>query len=445
MIQRVGTILLLCLLLVACAAPGADPGAGTDATSSTAGAGEDAVVEIDFYYPTAVGGPIADVFNGYAEAFNAANPGIHVNTTYAGSYDDIAAAVQTEIQGAGAGPDVAVMLSIDLHTFKDNGYIIPLQDFINGMPDADTYTDDFFSAFMENSVTADGMVWSLPFQRSTPVLYYNKDLFSEVGLDPEMPPQNRAELIEYGQQLTLPNGERSGILIPSSGFPYWLFQSFAIANGQNVIGAGPAEVYFDHPAVISALEDFVGLIEAGVMPEGEIVWGDTPSDFINGNTAMIYHTTGSLTNILGNAEFEVGVANLVAGDVGFGAPTGGGNLYMFSSSSPEEQAAAWEWIQYLSSTEVQADWGVATGYIAARQSAWETEALQSLVAEKPQYEVALNQLPYAKKEISTHQGVDIRAIFNQAISRTIAGEMSAADALAIAQEEADALLAPYAE
>jgi len=293
MIQRVGVILCLSLLLVACAAPNA----GTDATSSTTDSESAEVVEIDFYYPTAVGGPIADVFNGYAEAFNAANPGINVNTTYAGSYDDIAAAVQTEIQGAGAGPDVAVMLSIDLHTFKDNGYIIPLQNFIDGMQDADTYTDDFFSAFMENSVTADGQVWSLPFQRSTPVLYYNKDMFSEVGLDPEMPPQNRAELIEYGQQLTLPDGERSGILIPSSGFPYWLFQSFAIANGQNVIGAGPAEVYFDHPAVISALEDFVGLIEAGVMPEGEIVWGDTPADFINGNTAMIYHTTGQSIHV----------------------------------------------------------------------------------------------------------------------------------------------------
>ena len=441
MIRRVGLILWLSLFLVACTASDS----GTDAASSTTESDEAAVVEVDFYYPTAVGGPIADIFNGYAEAFNEQNPGINVNTTYAGSYDDIAAAVQTEIQGAGSGPDVAVMLSIDLHTFKDNGYIVPVQDFIDQMDDADTYTSDFFPAFMENSMDADGAIWSVPFQRSTPVLYYNKDLFSETGLDPEKPPANRAELIEYGKQLTLPNGEQWGILIPSSGFPYWMFQSFAIANGQNVIGASPAEVYFDHPAVISALEDFVSLIEEGVMPEGEVVWGDTPTDFISGNAAMIYHTTGSLTNILANAEFEVGVANLVAGDEGYGTPTGGGNLYMFSTSSPEEQAAAWEWVQYLSSPEILADWGVATGYIAARQSSWETEALKSLVAEKPQYAVALGQLEYAEKELSTHQGVDIRAIFNQAISRTIAGEMSAAEALAVAQEEADALLAPYLE
>lgn len=409
-------------------------------------AAQDDVIEISFYYPTAVGGPLAEIFDGYAADFNEQNPDIRVVPTYAGGYDDISAAVQTEIQGTGEGPQVAVMLSIDLQTFIDSGYIVPVQPFIDAMgeEEAAAYVDDFFPAFMENSVDGDGLIWSIPFQRSTPVLYYNKDMFAEVGLDPERPPANREELVAFGQQLTLPDGERWGLLIPSSGFPYWLFQSFPIGNGLNVVGESPSEVFFNAPEVVSALEDFIALSdEAGIMPDGTIVWGDAPTDFTSGRAAMIYHTTGSLTNILRNANFEVGVGFLPAGDVGYGTPTGGGNLYIFSTSSEEEQQAAWRWIQYLSSPEIQASWTIGTGYIAARQSAWEGEELQALVEEFPQYGVARDQLQYAAKELATHQGLDIRAILNQAISRSIDGELTPQEALDEAQAQAEAILSQY--
>lgn len=406
--------------------------------------GQDGPIEIDFYYPTAVGGPLSEIFQRYTDEFNALYEGqIRVTTTYAGGYDDISAAVQTEIQGSGQGPDVAVMLSVDLQTFIDNGYIVPVQPFIDAEEDPEAFVSDFYPAFLANSVDAEGAIWSVPFQRSTPVLYYNKDLFVAAGLDPEKAPANREELIEFGKALSLPNGERWGLLIPSDGFPYWLFQGFAIGNGQNVVGESPAEVYFNAPEVVSALEFFVSLPDEGVMPDGVIVWGDTPADFIAGKAAMIYHTTGSLTNILNNANFEVGVGFLPAGDVSFGAPTGGGNLYMFATSTPEEQAAAWEWIKFLSSAEIQADWGVNTGYIAARQSAWEQPILTELVEEKPQYDVARQQLEFAAKELATHQSFDVRRILGQAISRAILGEATPQEALDQAQAEAEAILSLY--
>ena len=89
---------------------------------------QNAPLEIKFYYPTAVGGPLSQVFDGYAQKFNDANPDLKVVATYAGGYDDISAAIQTEIQGQGEGPDVAVMLAADLPTFIDNGYVVPMQD-----------------------------------------------------------------------------------------------------------------------------------------------------------------------------------------------------------------------------------------------------------------------------------------------------------------------------
>jgi sn-glycerol 3-phosphate transport system substrate-binding protein len=400
-------------------------------------------LEIKFYYPTAVGGPLTQIFDRYAEQFNKANPDIKIIPTYAGGYDDISAAVQTEIAGKGEGPDVAVMLAADLPTFIDNGYIVPMQQFIDKMDDGKAYVDDFFPAFMRNSVDEKGQVWAIPFQRSTPVLYYNKDLFKQVGLDPEKAPKDDKELVEFAKKLTLPDGQRWGIEIPSDGFPYWLFQGFAIGNGQNVVGDSFDEVYFNKPEVVKGLEFFASLSSEGVMPKGVIVWGDAPKDFTAGKAAMIYHTTGSLTNILKNATFDVGVGFLPAGDKGYGAPTGGGNLYIFSTSTPEKQAAAWKWVQYLSSPEIQSDWGAATGYIAARKSAWDVDPLKKLVTEKPQYGIARDQLQYADKELATHQSLDVRNTLGKAIGRVIAGEMSAQESLDQAQKEADAILSQY--
>ncbi len=405
---------------------------------------QDTPVEVKFYYPTAVGGPLTQIFDGYVEQFNKANPDVKVVATYAGGYDDISAAVQTEIQGKGEGPDVAVMLAADLPTFIDNGYILPLQTFIDKMDDGKAYTDDFFPAFMRNSVDADGQVWAIPFQRSTPVLYYNKDQFKEVGLDPNTPPKTTQDLVDYATKLTKPNGERWGLEIPSDGFPYWLFQGFAIGNGQNVVGDNFNDIYFNSPEVVKGLQFFSDLSQKDkVMPSGVIIWGDTPKDFTSGKAAMIYHTTGSLTNILKNATFDVGVGFLPAGDKSYGAPTGGGNLYMFSTSTEEKQAAAWRWIQFLSSPEIQSNWGAATGYIAARKSAWDLDPLKKLTVDKPQYGIARDQLEYADRELSTHQALDVRQILGKAIVRVISGEQDAQASLDQAQKEADAILSQY--
>ncbi|HVU10220.1 MAG TPA: ABC transporter substrate-binding protein [Phototrophicaceae bacterium] len=403
-------------------------------------------MEIKFYYPTAVGGPLSQIFDGYAAKFNAANPDLKVVATYAGGYDDITAAIQTEIQGQGEGPDVAVMLAADLPTFIDNGYIVPLQQFIDQMgADGKTYVSDFFPAFMKNSEDESGQIWAIPFQRSTPVLYYNKDLFQQVGLDPDHAPANRQELVDDGKKLTLPNGERWGLEIPSDGFPYWVFQSFAIGNGQNVVGDSFDQVDFNTPEVVSGLKFFGDLSsQYGIMPKGVIIWGDSVTDFTAGKTAMLYHTSGSLANILKNATFNVGVGFLPAGDKGYGTPTGGGNLYMFSTD-PAKQAAAWRWIQFLSSPEIQADWSANTGYIAARQSAWDIDPLKSLAEKYPQYTVARDQLQYADRELATHDSIDVRNTLGKAITRVITGDQDAQTSLDQAQQEADAILSQYSD
>jgi sn-glycerol 3-phosphate transport system substrate-binding protein len=409
------------------------------------GLAQDTPVTIDFYFPEASANNAQAIFEEYAAQFSEMHPDITVNVAYQGAYTDNRTKIQTEL-AAGEGPDVAVMLATDLFSFIEDGTIVPAQQFIDEMEGGEEYVADFFPAFMLNSVDEEGTIWSIPFQRSTPILYYNAELFEEEGI--ENPPRNREELVEIAQQLT--TEDRHGLWIPTEGFPIWLFSSFLIGGGQPLVEESPTEVYFNGEVSAEAVNYILDLSRVhNVMPEGALSWGDAPTLFANGEAAMIMHTTGSLTRILSEAPFEVGVAFLPTGEaneegVGYGAPTGGGNLYMFANSTPEEQAAAWEWIQFLSSPEIQADWTARTGYVAARQSAWETETLQTLVEEQPQYAVARDQLEYAGKEFASFRTIDIQNIINPALSELFSGTSTDVQAtLDEAQEQIDSLLEEY--
>ncbi len=159
--------------------------AGTTAavlTLSACGAdgGEDGVTEIDFYYPIAVGGPLESVMDGYIDQFNSEHDDIEVTPVYSGDYDQTLASVQSAVQ-AGNAPAATVLLSTDLRTLHDQEIIAPIGE----VAEDEEWFSSFDEAFMENSVLDDGTVASIPFQRSTLVMYWNKELFEEAGLDPE--------------------------------------------------------------------------------------------------------------------------------------------------------------------------------------------------------------------------------------------------------------------
>ncbi len=139
-------------------------------------------LELTWYFPVAVGGPITKMIEKMAEDFNKEHPDIVVKPIYTGTYEETMTKVQTNIQGNDP-PDLAVLLSTDLYTLMDMDAIIPLDEWIK-KDKAEEMIKDFYPAFMENSIT-NGKTWSIPFQRSTIVLYYNKDAFKESGLDPE--------------------------------------------------------------------------------------------------------------------------------------------------------------------------------------------------------------------------------------------------------------------
>ena len=403
-----------------------------------------APVEISFYYPVAVGGPITKIIDGLAADFEKENPGVKVKPIYSGSYQDSIVKALTAVKSNDA-PTLSVLLSTDMYTLIDEDAVVAFDSFIK-TPEDQTWLKGFYPAFMENSQTG-GKTWGIPFQRSTIVLYYNKELFKEAGLDPNKPPATWKEMAEYAQKLTKRDAAGKvtqwGVQIPSSGFPYWLFQGLSTPNDAILMNAAGTETYYDKPAVIEALQYWVDLTNKyKVQPEGIIEWGTTPKDFFERKVAMVWTTTGNLTNIRTNAKFDFGVAMLPASKRR-GSPTGGGNFYMFKQAKPEQQAAAFRFVKWITAPSRAAQWGIDTGYVAVRPDAWETPAMKQYVADFPPAAVARDQLQYAVAELSTHDNQRVTKALNDGLQAALTGTKPAAQAMADAQREADRILRPF--
>ena len=403
-----------------------------------------APVEVPFFFPVAVGGPITKIIDGYAADFEKDNPGIKLRPIYSGSYQDTIAKALTAVK-SGEPPVTSILLSTDMYTLIDEDAIVPFDDLIKTAEDR-AWLKSFFPAFMENSQTG-GKTWGIPFQRSTVVLYYNKEAFKEAGLDPNRPPGTWQEMADYAQKLTKRDASGNvtqwGVQIPSSGFPYWLFQGLAIENGVNLMNEAGTQVYYDKPEVIGALQYWVDLVNKyKVHPPGIVEWGTTPKDFFERKVAMMWTTTGNLTNVKNNAKFDFGVAMLPAGKQR-GSPTGGGNFYIFKKSTPAQREAAFKFIKWATTPERAAKWGIDTGYVAVRADAWDTPTMKQYVAGFAPAAVARDQLQYAKAELSTHDNQRVTKALNDGLQAALTGTKNPEQAMKDAQREADRLLRSY--
>ena len=403
-----------------------------------------ATVEVPFYFPVAVGGPITRLIDAYAADFNKDNPAIKVQPIYAGSYQDTIVKALTAHK-AGTPPVASVLLSTDTFTLIDEDAVVPIDNFVKTAEDK-AWLSGFYPAFLLNGQIG-GKTWGVPFQRSTVVLYWNKDLFKEAGLDPNKPPANWTELVAMAQKLTKKDASgkvtQYGIQVPSSGFPYWLFQGFTTQNDVILANAAGNAVRYDDPKVIEALQFWVDLSRKhGVHPGGVVEWGTTPKDFMERKVAMIWTTTGNLTNIRNNAKFDFGVAMLPAGKKR-GSPTGGGNFFIFKKATPAQQESAFKFARWLTTPERAAQWGIDTGYVAVSPAAWETPAMKKYAADFAPATVARDQLPHAVAELSTHDNQRVTKALNDGLQAALTGAKTPEQAMKDAQREAERLLRSY--
>jgi sn-glycerol 3-phosphate transport system substrate-binding protein len=402
-----------------------------------------AATELTMYYPIAVGGPIPKLIDGMIADFEKEHPDIKVKAVYAGNYDDTRTKALAALK-AGQPVQLSVLFSIDLFELIDQDAIVPFDELLSASDKS--WLESFYPALMENSRYG-GKTWGIPFQRSTIVLYWNKDAFKEAGLDPSKPPANWADMIEAGKRLTKKdasgNVARYGVMIPSTGYPYWMFQALARENGEVLMNQDGNKTFFDKPAVVDALEFWRDLAaKHGVMPKGTVEWGTLREAFLQGKTAMMWHTTGNLTAVRKEAKFDFGVATLPASKLR-GSPTGGGNFYVFKKATPAEKKAAVTFIKWMTSPERAAQWSIETGYVAVTKDAYSTPALKKYIGEFPAAAVARDQFQYAVAEFAVHENARVKKFLDDAIQASLTGGKEPKSALGEAQSQAERVLSRY--
>ncbi len=354
----------------------------------------DDVVEITFWH--AMGGPLGRVLTRLIDEFNATHPNIRVISVSMGRYTALSQKIMAAV-AAGKPPTMAQAYenwTVELIMTKS---IVPIEKFIRGPSGlSEESLGDILPVFIENN-TWDNVIWSFPFNKSVRALFYNKDLFREVGLDPDHPPRTWAEYLDFARCLTKDDdGDGNPEIWGTAGqVNVWMFGNLLIQNGGAFLGPDGQEVVFNSPEGIEALAfmkkllaDSVGFIASGF---------EYQNDFLAGKVGMMEGSTVSLAFIKGKYDFGLGIAPLPAGKR-LGVLIAGTNVVIFAKASEEEQEAAWEFIKWFTDTEQTARWAAGTFYVPVRRSAFESEVLRKRFEEFPGLEDAFSQLDYATFE-----------------------------------------------
>ncbi len=398
------------------------------------------LIRLTFYYPVGVAGPLARVIGDMTDRFNKENPGIEVVPVYSGDYDPTLQKVQTAVL-AGNPPDIFIVEISELPTLLAMDAVLPLDEYVR-KTEGGKYWDDFFPPFRENSLVR-GKIWGVPFQRSTPVFYWNKELFKKAGLDPDRPPETWDELRDAARKLTV-RDEKSGQVSQwgvtiSGGWSDWLFEAFVRQNGGWLINPDGTKVNFTSKEAVEALEFWVDLLHTLKLGPPHSTWASTPPDFVAGQTAMLYHSTGILTFLKNSAKFDFGVAFMPKHKT-FGAEVGGGNLMIAKKLPRERQDAAWRFISWMTTAGRAAEWSVASGYVATRKSSYEVPATKEFVAKNPQYLVARDQLKYAFGKMMAPNFQKIREILKKQLDDALDGRTSPKEAMEATQKAVEAVI-----
>jgi len=386
--------------------------------SALAGAAEP--VRLSFWYPVDLGGGLAKIIDGLVADFNKTHPDVQVTATYTGNYDVTLQKIQAA-KLAGTLPDVAVTEISSVPVLGALGAAQPLEPLIAG-EGGDKFLGKFWPSMLLNCKYA-GKTYGIPFQRSTPVMYYNKDAFREVGLDPEKPPLTWDELVQDAQKLTKREGDRVsrwGLELPLEAFN-WFYYALVYANGGESLSPDGTRVLWDQPNPLGALRFWHDLVNKYHVTPAYTPWNDGPQEFVAGKAAIIWHSTGSQAFMREHVKFRWGLGRIPK-RVQFGPPSGGGNMMLYASD-PARQKAAWTFITWMSDAKQAARWSIASGYLATNVASWDLPEMQTLVREHPEVLVTKLQLADAKAEPASAKYAPARDILNALIKDVLANKV----------------------
>lgn len=372
----------------------------TEETQQTAGTEEFSMAdasevdgtEISFWH--SMGGVNGQAIDTLVKKFNDENEyGITVKAQYQGEYDDSLNKLKSS-QIGNMGADLVQVYEIGTRFMIESGWITPMQQMI----DADNYDLSQIEPNLAAYYTIDDQLYSMPFNSSTPIMYYNKEMFEKAGIT-EIP--DSLEGIEAIGEKLLNEGGAGQVI--SLGIYGWFFEQFIgkqgleyANNGNGRTEPATAVAFDENGAAENILTAWKSLYDKGYAPNVGKGGDAGLADFSAGKSAITLGSTASLKQILQdvNGKFEVGTAyfpKVKSTDEG-GVSIGGASLWALNNNDPKKTRATWEFVKFLISPESQAYWNAQTGYFPVTTAAQEEPVFKENVEKYPQFQTAIDQL-----------------------------------------------------
>ncbi|MCR4404102.1 MAG: ABC transporter substrate-binding protein [Candidatus Acetothermia bacterium] len=392
-------------------------------------------VELEYWH--ILGGDLGRAHEELVEEFNSSRTDIRVRYSYSGDswtgWDKLVLAI-----AAGTAPDLALIEDYWTAKLASSGALLELDGLIAG--EGRALEDDIYPLFWRSWSYA-GTVWAMPYAMSNLMMYYNKDLFREAGLDPEAPPRTWDELVSVGLALTrdldgdgrtdqwalsFPLTAQTGVVY------YWL--PFLWQKGGELLNPDGTGLLFAATEGVEALQFWVDLIHGyGIVPLAPPIEG-----FLAGRVAMTLGSSAKLGYYLAQAGFELGVAPLPM-NAERATILGGKGLAVFTQDERKQQAA-WEFIRWLTAAEQNLRWSITTGYSPIRLSVLRSRPFQEYLERTPGAETSLEELLYTRPRPALPGYTEISRIIGLALEKALFGREDPQKVLEEAAEEAEQYL-----
>ena len=387
----------------------------------------------------AMGGNLGDtVLSAFVNKFNTSQKDIQVDAQFQGSYDDLINKLKASL-GSSSVPAVSQVYDIGTRFMIDSKAIVPMQEFI----DKEKYNIGPMEPNILGYYRIGSRLYSMPFNTSSAILYYNKDMFQKAGLDVNRPPQTFEEIEAYATKLVQSGATNSGITIAIYG---WFFEQLLarqgvlyVNNGNGRTAEATAVAYDHEPEGARILDWWAGMVKKGVATNPGRPTAASQRAFAAGQTAMTWDSTAALKSLLTGAggRFQLGTGYFPKppSAKNGGSIVGGASVWILAGRPATEQQAAWEYVKFISAPEQQAAWYVGTGYFPVRRDAYQQPVAQQTLAQYPQFLTAISELRSSPVNLATQGGLlgvfpEARSRSEDAIEATVLGKMTSQQALA---------------
>ncbi len=319
-----------------------------------------------------------------ANRFNKSQSKIVLDYQFQGTYEQTAQKLSAAL-AAKQAPEVSLLSDVWWQKFWLGKLLAPANPF---MAQANVKASDFVDSFI-NEGTRSGNYYWIPFARSTPLFYYNKDMFSAAGLDHA--PETWDDLISWSEKLVKRDGDKLSVAAFESpndaSYVAWVFQPVVWQFGGRLSDDNYNITIDQQPAIDAGqmFSDLVWKYKVASTPKDIVV------DFTNGLGASMMASTASLATIERTAKFAVGTAFLPKKKQ-FGCCTGGSGMGLIATAPQEKQAAGFDWINFATSDDSTTYWSQTTGYMPVRKKAIQSDAMAEFYKKRPNFQTAVNQL-----------------------------------------------------